>query len=108
MSAISLYVPCGLIAAASVPLMLKIVPPNRLYGFRTRQTLANRDLWFRANRFAGCAHFIASAITAGVFALTPEYASGQDFAGLMVLLVPQVAALAASFAYARAIGNGTP
>ena len=105
MSAISLFVPCGIIAAASVPLMLKLVPPNGAYGFRTRQTLASPEVWFRANRFAGCALFIAAAITAAIFVARPEYASGQDLVGLIVLLVPLAMALAASFAYVRAIGN---
>ena len=104
MSAISLFVPCGVIAVASVPLMLKLIPPNGVYGFRTRQTLASPDVWFRANRFAGCALFVASGITAAIFAARPEYASGRELAGLAVLLVPLVIALLASFAYVRAIG----
>ena len=86
--------------------MLKVVPPNGVYGFRTRQTLTNRDLWFRANRFAGCALFIASGVSAGIFAVRPEYASGRALAGLVVFVVPLVIALAASFAYVRRVGGG--
>lgn len=103
-SAISLFVPCGAVAVASVPLMLKLVPPNRIYGFRTRQTLASPDVWFRANRFAGCALFIASGITAAIFAIRPELASGYEVAGVAVLLASLIVALGASFAYVRAIG----
>jgi len=29
----------------AIPLILKIVPPNRFYGFRTARTLSNRELW---------------------------------------------------------------
>ena len=105
-SAIPFLVPCGIIAVASIPIMLNLVPPNRLYGFRTRQTLANRDLWFRANRFAGFACFIAAAASAAVFAIHPEYASGRSFIGLLVFAVPLVTALGASFAYVRRIGGG--
>ena len=97
----SFLVPCALIALASVPLMLKLVPPNGAYGFRTRRTLADRDLWYRANRFAGFALFIASAISAAVFLAHPEYASGRSLAGLGVLVVPLLIALVASFAYVR-------
>ena len=106
MSAFSLFVPCGVIAVASVPLMLKLVPPNSVYGFRTQQTLASPSVWFRANCFAGFALFIASGITAATFALRPEYASGRNLAGLAVLLVPLVIALGASFAYVRSISRG--
>jgi uncharacterized membrane protein len=85
---------------------MNVVPPNRVYGFRTRQTLWNRELWFRANRFAGWLFFIASGVSAGVFATHPEYASGRSFAGLVVFVVPLVIALAASFSYVRRISGG--
>jgi uncharacterized membrane protein len=100
----SLFVPCGIIAVASVPLMLKLVPPNGVYGFRTKQTLSSPEIWFRANRFAGCALFVSSAITAAIFAFRPEYASGRELPGLAALLVPLVMAVVASFSYVRAIG----
>jgi len=85
--------------------MLKLVPPNGAYGFRTQQTLADPELWFRANRFAGCALFIASGASAVIFAAQPEYASGRSFAGLIVLLVPLAIALTASFAYVRKVSG---
>ncbi len=91
---------------ASIPLILSVVPPNRVYGFRTRQTLKNRELWFRANRFAGSVFFIASGVSAGVFAIHPEYASGRSFTGLVVFVVPLVIAVAASFAYVRRVDGG--
>ena len=100
-SPFSFLVPCAIIAAASVPLMLKMVPPNRGYGFRTRRTLADSGLWYRANRFAGCALFIASAISAAVFLSNPDYASGRSLVGLMVLVVPLVIAVLASAVYVR-------
>ena len=100
----SLLIPCAIIAVASIPLMLGIVPPNGAYGFRTRQTLANPELWFRANRFAGFALFIAAATSAGIFFIQPEYASGRSWVGAGVLLVPLLIALVASFAYVRRAG----
>jgi len=104
-SAISFLVPCGIIAVASVPLILKLVPPNGAYGFRTQQTLADPELWFRANRFAGCALFIASGVSAIILLSQPGWASGSSLTGLAVLVVPLVIALAASFAYVRRVGG---
>lgn len=98
-SPISLLVPCGIIAVATIPMMLKLVPPNRAYGFRTKETLASPELWYRANRFAGCAFFIAAGLSAAILVAYPEYASG--LAGTAVLVVPLGIALAASVAYAR-------
>lgn len=105
-SVFSFLLPCGIVALLSIPLMLNLVPPNEFYGFRTRQTLASRELWFRANRFAGCALFLASGASAAIFTLLPEYASGRSFVGLVVYLVPLVAALGASLVYVRRVGGG--
>ena len=101
MSAFSFLVPCMIILVVSVPLMLKVVPPNRIYGFRTPRTLANRELWFRVNRFAGFALFSAAGMSTAVFIALPEFASGRSIAGLAVFLVPMVIAVVASFAYLR-------
>src|SRR5258706_2567116 len=64
-----LQIGAGVIAVVSIPLILKMVPPNHLYGFRTPSTLANRALWYRANTFAGWALLIAAvasiALTVG-------------------------------------------
>jgi len=83
--------------------MLNLVPPNDVYGFRTQQTLPSPGLWFRANRFAGCALLVAAATSAAILAGYPEYSSG--LVGLAVFAVPIAIALAASFAYVRRIGR---
>ena len=54
---------CALIAALSLPLVMRRVPPNRLYGFRTRRTLASADIWYPANAFSGKAMLAAAALT---------------------------------------------
>ena len=100
----SFIVPCAIIAVASLPLLLKVVPPNRFYGFRTRRTLADRELWFRANRFAGGAFFLAAAASALVFMLQPQYASGRSLAGLAIFVVPLVVAVAACAVYLHRAG----
>ena len=98
---ISFLVPCVIILVASIPLMLGMIPPNRIYGFRTQQTLSNRELWLRVNRFAGFALFIAAGASVAVFVAIPEYASSRSLAGLAVFLVPLIVAVVASFAYLR-------
>jgi uncharacterized membrane protein len=37
----------------SIPLILGRVPPNSLYGCRTKKTLSDSNLWYRANRVSG-------------------------------------------------------
>lgn len=104
---LSFLVPCAIIAAVSIPLILKIVPPNKLYGFRTSQTLANRELWFRTNRFAGWALLLSAVASIAVFLAEPQYASGRSAAGLLIFLAPLAIAVAACIVYLRRVGRST-
>ena len=47
----------------AIPLVLQKVPPNLWYGFRTRKTLSDTDIWYRANYLGGAA-LMFSAIVA--------------------------------------------
>src|SRR5262245_35998927 len=42
-----------LIAGIAVPLVMGIIPPNHLYGFRSAKTLSDERTWYAANRTAG-------------------------------------------------------
>ena len=99
----TLLLVCGLVALASIPLMMRIVPPNRIYGFRTRRTLSNESTWFRANAFAGWALFFA-AITSAVLLMSvhPKIAVHAGFATAM-FVGPILLAVIASFLYLRTI-----
>ena len=99
--AISFLVPCALIGLASVPLMLRLVPPNRYYGVRTRLTLGNPEIWFRVNCYAGGALFVAALISTLIYVAAPDYRSGRSFPGLLAFLAPLALALAATFLYLR-------
>jgi uncharacterized membrane protein len=90
----ALLVGCGVIAVVCVPLILKKVPPNPLYGFRTPRTLADRALWFRVNCFAGWAFLLASAVGALLLVSFPA----PDLAVLQ-FIVPVAAALFTSLIY---------
>ena len=92
---ISLLVASAVTALISIPLILRWVPPNSLYGFRTPRTLANRDLWFRVNHFAGWALLIASITSAVLLLLVPPPPNVLLFVG------PLLFALVASFIYLR-------
>jgi uncharacterized membrane protein len=79
-----------------IPLVLKLVPPNRLYGFRTCKTLSSPDIWYPANVFSGYALMLAAAVTALIISCVPQVSELQAAAILVVLLI---CATAASFAY---------
>ncbi|MGI9102953.1 MAG: SdpI family protein [Terriglobales bacterium] len=45
----------------SIPLLLRKVPPNVLYGFRTRKTLSDRAVWYEAN-YRGAVDLIVASL----------------------------------------------
>jgi ABC-type Fe3+-siderophore transport system permease subunit len=57
-------VPALLLFIVAIPLILGVIPPNRLYGFRTKKTLSDDGVWSRVNRFAGIAIMLASVVYA--------------------------------------------
>src|SRR2546421_5670633 len=105
-SNIPLFIGAAGVAVASIPLIMRVVPRNKFYGFRTAATLSNDALWYRTNRFAGWALLIA-AITSGVLLLAIERgvlpSSAPDVGAF---LVPIVVAVIASWIYLRSISSG--
>jgi uncharacterized membrane protein len=93
---IFLLMVCAVIFILCIPLVLKLVPPNRLYGFRTRKTLSSPEIWYPANVFAGYALMLAAAVTALIISCVPRVSELRAAAILVVLLF---CATAASFAY---------
>jgi uncharacterized membrane protein len=54
----------GLLAALGLPLQRGWVPPNRWYGFRTKRTLSDREIWYAVNRVTGFWLLATGAATA--------------------------------------------
>ena len=90
---------CLLVAVLSMPLILRRVPRNAFYGFRTRKTLSSDAVWYPANVFAGQALALASVAAAGLVWLVP--ADAPEWLPEVVLVVAVLAALVASLWHAR-------
>lgn len=88
---------CVAIAVISVPLILEVVPPNGIYGFRTGVTMSRPDLWYPANAFLGWALLAASVVSATLLMTLP--ARTRRWLLWTAFLVPTLAAIAVSFAY---------
>src|SRR5215469_5031643 len=58
----------GLLLVTGVPLALRLVPPNRFYGYRTPTSFASLDAWYQLNWATGWA-MIAAGIAGGIAAL---------------------------------------
>ena len=65
-------VPAILILVLALPLMLGLIPPNRVYGIRTHKTVSNNEHWYRANRFGSWMLLLASLLYLVVAAIVPN------------------------------------
>jgi len=92
-----LVAPCVVIAAISIPLILHLVPPNGVYGFRTSVTRASVDIWYSANAFMGWALFAGAVVSGAGLVYLPETA--KRWLLLVAFPLPLLAAVVASFAY---------
>ena len=94
---VRLIASCVLIAIISIPLILRVVPPNGSYGFRIHATQSSRAVWYPANAFMGRAMLAASGICATLLMALPATVSRWFL--WATFLVSMFAALAASSAY---------
>lgn len=53
----------GLLTALSLPLILRKVKPNYIYGFRVLKTLNDPRLWYEVNAYAGVRLLVAGIAT---------------------------------------------
>jgi|GEM_PF-5830832 len=62
-----IYFLCYMIPAilliAGLPLALKRIKPNGIYGFRTSDTLADPNVWYSVNTIGGISFLIAGSIS---------------------------------------------
>ncbi|MHB8744735.1 MAG: SdpI family protein [Sulfuricaulis sp.] len=86
----------GVMAVVALPLILQWVPPNGLCGFRTPRTLADRDLWYRANTFCGWAILLAAFASIILLVILP---SSQ--LAVLEFASPLIVAIVASLLYVR-------
>ncbi len=100
-----------LLAGLSVPLILQKIPPNGLYGFRSRSTLENQQLWYKVNAYAGRRLLVVGLGTALV-SIILFYTSANNIdqyalSCLGLFLALFLWAILSSFLYLRSIQNKT-
>ena len=88
---------CVVIAVISIPLILQMVPPNGVYGFRTSVTRSSIEIWYSANAFMGWALLAGAVVSAGALVFLP--ATARRWLLLATFLLPLFLAVVASFMY---------
>lgn len=90
---------CGIVAAVSIPLILRLIGPNSIYGFRTPFTQSSPEIWYPANVFAGWALLIAATVSALALSLLPRSFVSRSWIPTFIFLAPIVLAVLSSFMY---------
>ncbi len=99
-----------LMIGLTVPMIMRWVKPNTLYGFRTSKTMSNESIWYAANRFAGFALAVAGLVIGSgslvLFRVAGDASSSWSaettiLLFLSMLFVPLLGAAGASLLYSR-------
>lgn len=93
---------CVMFALISVPLILRLVPPNGISGFRTGATQSSPAIWYPANAFMGWALLLAAVVSATLLVMLPL--TVKRWLVWATLWVPVFAAIAAAVAYVNRLG----
>ena len=93
---------CVVLALVSIPHILKVVPPNGVYGFRTRLTQSSPAIWYPANAFMGWALFAAAVISGTLLLILP--ATVKRWVLWATWWGPVFGAIIASFVYLKRLG----
>ena len=99
-----------LLALVAVPLMLRKVPRNVVYGFRTRATLGDDAIWYEANAHFGRRLLVASLVTAAAAVVLSRMRGllPQRYltATLVALVAPLFVAIILTARFVRSLGSG--
>lgn len=104
LTTVVLLVACALIAAAGVPLILKLISPNEIYGVRTERALSRAEIWYEVNRFGGWALVIAAGLTALLLMIWSGTMLKGFWRQLLALLLPLGIAVGVTLWYERKLG----
>jgi len=86
----------------SIPLISGKVKKNQWYGFRTKKTLSDDTIWYKANKFSGWFLLLSGLVilVASFMLYSKDPALFQHYVGV-VILTPIVLSVLFSFTYLK-------
>ncbi len=91
----------------AIPLALRKVGPNVVYGYRTRATLASEDVWYEANAYFGRSLIVACLCGAlaiwAVYVLRPVPPELFLPVSLLILVAPAAVATVSTARFIRTL-----
>jgi uncharacterized membrane protein len=89
-----------------LPMALRLIPPNRLFGVRTAHTLASPDVWYLANFRAGVTAVVLGLIgTVFVARVSVQNSTGEAKVGISVSTTIFIAVATAIAGLSSALGR---
>jgi len=70
---ITILICSAVFSLVSIPLILRRVPRNPVYGYRTRATLSDDKVWYEANAYFGLRFLVASILSACIAVVLHEW-----------------------------------
>jgi len=89
-----------------IPLLLKKVKPNWLYGFRLPKTLSSDEIWYKSNKYVGRDLIVVGIIVilGSLFLLifkTDSLAIGISLLSILLIILPIIVILIRGFNYLK-------
>jgi uncharacterized membrane protein len=79
------FIPAIIILVAALPLILALIPPNRVYGVRIPEIMDDPQLWYQVNRYGGWALLVSSLLYLVVAAIFPSVVAGGTLFGRWIV-----------------------
>lgn len=100
----------ALLIAVAIPLTLRRIPRNVVYGFRTRATMADDETWYDANAHFGRCLIISSLcgnlVACVIYFVQPFPPAVFLPVSLLVLIAPSLVATVATARHVRSLASG--
>jgi hypothetical protein len=68
----------AILLLVSIPMILGLIPPNAVYGYRTQYTINSLDIWYAENYRAGVAFAVISLIAIIVTYLIMKFSARPE------------------------------
>jgi apolipoprotein N-acyltransferase len=105
------YVQCGiglLLALLSIPLILRKIPLNRVYGIRIRKSLASQHNWYEINAYGGKLLFVLGLFLLAFGWVSRDLAPEPTSAWAPVFLIVPLLAFVPVFVLINAFARRLP
>jgi hypothetical protein len=93
---VGLFVLTGLgLAGLAIPLMMRLIPPNPLYGFRLPKTMKDPEIWYEINAYSGrwlfAVGLLVALSSAALYVLFPGLDTDLLTSGIGIVVIIMLA-----------------